>query len=277
MSHAHLLCYFALGSVSLLAGCGHPLEEEVASAVVTSALETNRNGGTGNLVVQLRQPAADACLSDPVAAAADAASRPAVGLYPVDCLQKTADGSTVHAEFNSCTGPFGRITLLGGVDAAFQPAADCKLHADVNDSGDLTANGRPLEYSAGAEIAFADGSWDVAWSAHWTGTTKRGRTVEQTSSLQVLVDDQSSCRTIDGTTQGHVDDWEFDTAIDGLAICPDACPAAGSVVANLKGKLRDRTMRVDFDGSSVARVTGWSGTEYQVDMVCSGDDAADGE
>jgi len=277
MSQRDLLCCFALGSVTLLAGCGHPLEEEVASAVVASALETNRNGGTGDFAVQMRQPIADDCLSDPVAAAADAASRPAVGLYPADCLQKTADGSTVHAEFNGCTGPFGRVTLLGGVDAAFQSAAECRLHADVADSGDLTANGRPLDYSAGAEIAFAAGSWDVAWSAHWTGTTKRGRTVEQTSSLRVLIDDESSCRTVGGTTQGHVDQWEFDTEIDGLTICPDACPAAGSVVANLKGKLRDRTMRVDFDGSSVARVTGWSGTEYEVGMVCAGEDGEDGE
>ena len=135
-----------------------------------------------------------------------------------------------------------------------------------------TANDRPLDYSAQADIAFEDGSWDVAWSAHWIGSTKRGREVEQVSTLQVLVDDRTSCRTIDGTTQGHVDEHEFHTEVSGLAICPDACPSAGSVVATLEGTRRDRTLRVDFDGSSVARVTGWSGSEYEIDMVCSGEE-----
>jgi len=44
------------------------------------------------------------------------------------------------------------------------------------------------------------------------------------------------------------------------------------VEGTLQGKLRDRTMRIDFDGSNVAKVTGWCGSEYEVEMVCSGED-----
>jgi hypothetical protein len=276
MSHTRLLCCVALGSVALLTGCGKSLEEEVATAFVASALDTGRNGATGQYAVDARQPTDDGCLDDAAFVAAEAASHPSAGLYPQGCLKKTADGTELHAEFDSCTGPFGRVTLVGGMDATFQAVPGCKVHADVNDSGDFTANEQPLDYSAGADISFADGTWDVAWNAHWTGTTRRGRTVEQTSWLQVQIDDASSCRAVDGTTQGHVDEWEFSTKISGLKLCPDACPAAGSVEGTLQGKLRDRTMRVDFDGSNVAKVTGWSGSEFDVEMVCSGEDG-DGE
>jgi hypothetical protein len=112
----------------------------------------------------------------------------------------------------------------------------------------------------------------VDWNAHWTGTTRRGRDIEQTSSLVVVSDDESGCVAIDGTTEGAVASWEFDTSVTGLSICPEACPAAGVVEATLHGELRDRTIRVEFDGSDVAQVVGWTGREFDVEMVCAGEE-----
>lgn len=251
-------------------GCAPMVEEKVAEAVVTSALETSRNGGVGRSITELHQPHEQGCVQDPVAAAADAAARPPVGLFPDGCLQKTAEGPWLHADFDRCTGVFGRVELSGGMDALFEPAAsDCLVHADITDRGDFTANERPLDYEAAADIRYEDGHRDVDWAAHWRGTTRRGRHVEQSSSLNVLVDEQTSCLDIVGSTEGRVGPYEFATTIDGLTICPEACPASGEVWAELRGKLRDRSITVIFDGSNLAIVEGWTGRTFEVEMVCS--------
>jgi hypothetical protein len=267
MNHLRMLPAAALALLAL-PGCTGTLEEEVADAVVASALETGNTGPQGRFIIDARPAQADACLADAAAAAADAAARPVVGLYPAECLTKTADGVELHGEFDGCTGPFGRVTLQGGMDATFSPLADCRMHADVADSGDFTANDRPLDYSAQADITYRDGGRDVEWTAHWTGTTRRGRDIEHDSSLDVQADDATGCLAVAGTTSGHVDEWQFGTTIDGLRICPEACPEAGVVEATLEGKNRDRTIRVEFDGSNVAQVTGWTGREFEVEMVC---------
>lgn len=255
-----------------LPGCAGSLEEEVGEAVVSSALETGNTGPQGRFIVDARAlPGDESCIADPAAAAADAASRPAVGLYPEGCLAKTADGAAVHADFDGCTGPFGRVTLEGGMDAVFSPREGCRMHADVADRGDFTANDRPLDYSAEADITYRTDGRDVQWRAHWTGTTARGRDIEHDSDLFVQADDDTGCLAVAGSTEGHVGQWQFGTTIEGLRICPEACPEAGVVEATLEGKYRDRTIRVEFDGSNVAQVTGWSGREFEVDMVCGAD------
>jgi len=210
-------------------------------------------------------------------AASEAAARPTVGLYPSSCAQKTADGASVHAQLDGCTGAFGRVELNGGLDATLEVTGDCKLRADIVDSGDLSANGRELTYDATADIELLEGARDVTWNAHWIGSTRRGREIEQTSQLRVLIDDASHCLNVEGSAEGHVAQYDYGWEASGLSVCPDTCPSAGSVRAHWQGRGRDREISVEFDGSNVAHVVGWSGSEFDVEMVCTGTEPAPAE
>lgn len=265
--HASLSLIVAL--TPLAAGCGQAVEEDFATAVVSSALETpDKQSGAQEIADTMSED----CSLSAEAAASEAAARPTVGLYPSGCAAKTASGADVHVEFDHCTGPFGRVDLMGGLDASLEVTGECRLRADIVDSGNLTANERPLDYTATADIEVSPGARDVAWNAHWSGTTRRGRDIEQTSDLDVHVDHASSCLTVSGTTDGTVDTWEYGTQITDLAVCPDACPSAGLLEAHWQGRARDRRITVEFDGSNTAHVVGWSGREFDVEMVCGGGD-----
>jgi hypothetical protein len=248
-------------------GCQRMEEQALAEATITSTLQTSQTGGTGKIVVDGMEPDANPCPVDPEAAAARAASRPS-HLYPQECAVKTSDGPTVHMTLNDCTGPFGRVHLNGGLDAAFSPGQSCAVHAEIEDDGTLTGNGKPVDYQASADIVTRPGERDVTWAAHWTATTKRGRQVEQQSSLNIVVNDSTDCLDIVGTTNGHVDEYPFGTVIDGLVVCPGKCPSAGTVSAKFEGKYRDIDLTVRFDGSDTAHVTGKKGRQFDVKMVC---------
>ena len=182
------ICIFAppctWRAAAALSGCGHSAEEEFAEAVVSSALQSARNDKAGGVVVDSVE---EDCVDEPELAAEQASKRPPVALYPADCVTKTADGVNLHVQFDGCTGPFGRVTLVGGVDATFQNAGECQLHVDVTDSGDLTANAHDLDYTAMADITLLEGEREVDWHASFEGTTRRGKRIRQTSDLDILV------------------------------------------------------------------------------------------
>ncbi len=265
LSAVPLFSLFALG----LAGCAQAMDQELAEASVQSALQTSRNSGVGKVVFDAVDPTA--CL-DPAAAAAEAAARPTAGLYPSSCVAKTADGADLHVELDDCTGPFGRVHLDGGLDATFTASACDKLHAEVVDSGDLTANQRDLEYSASAEITVDGDLRNVDWAGHWSTTTRMGKEAEQTSDLAIVVHAQSGCLDVSGTTKGHLGDHDFDSTIEGLSVCPDACPAAGTVRVTAEGWRRERSLLIEFDGSNVAKVTIDDEDVHEVEMVCDADE-----
>jgi hypothetical protein len=253
----------AIGSL----GCQRVDEQALAEATITSTLQTTQSGGTGKTVIDGMDPDANTCPVDPDAAAARAAARPS-HLYPEACAVKTSDGANLHVTLTDCTGPFGKVHLNGGLNAVFSPGQACSVHAEIQDDGTLTGNGQPVDYRASADIVNKPGERDVTWAGHWTATTKRGRHVEQDSSLNILVNGATDCLDIVGTTKGHVDEYPFGTTIDGLAVCPGKCPSAGTVSATFEGKHRDVSLTVRFDGSDTAHVTGARGRTFDVKMVC---------
>lgn len=251
--------------VVLVAGCGDDSERSLAEASITSALETTRSGGT----LQVVTDATDTHLcADPSAVAALAASLPTRALYPAECVTKTAEGPTVHVQLDQCTGVFGRRVLDGGFDATFEGCAGGAARATLADSGDLTANGRPVRWNARAEISEGEGAQLVDWDGHWSATTRRGRHVEQDSSLGVTIDDATECVSVAGAAHGHVDWRDFDKSISDLVVCPDECPRSGQLSVNVEGRLRDRSMTIRFDGSSTAKVVGFRGDEFDVELAC---------
>jgi hypothetical protein len=254
----------------VLSGCGSA-EDAFASAVVTSALQAPQ-------AQQLTDDVAQESCAQLTAEgfAAEAAARPPVGLYPVECVTKRAEGAELSVTYDDCTGPFGRVRLDGSVEAIFEVSGECRLHADIADTG-LTANARPLAVQATADIEVREDARAIDWQGHFAGTTRRGRAVEQVSDFAVLVDHKTSCRTFDGTAEGNVDGIEYDFEVSGMSVCPGACPAGGVVQAAWHGRRRERDFRVEFDGTSVARVTLPSGSVKDVAMVCDAAEAQDDE
>ena len=175
----------------------------------------------------------------------------------------------MHAEYDHCTGPFGYGDLSGGLDARITVTGQCMPRAEISDSGDLSNHGNSFSYSATADVKVLPGERDVKWNASWKGTTLGGKTIEQTSNLTALIDVASSCRDIDGTADGKIDGAPYSLDIDDLSICPDECPSKGTVMAQWDNARKDREMKVEFDGSNVAKVTGWSGRVFQIEMICS--------
>lgn len=252
------------------AGCAVDIEKEFATAAVTSSLESARNQNAAREAVESYD-----CNITAEDAVREAAERPVVGLYPETCVTKVPDGDALRVTYDGCTGAFGKADISGGIDALVEVSGECKLFADIEDTGDLTNHGRQFDYAATADVTVSEGLRDVDWRASWSGETKRGRTIEQSSELRVIVDDASSCRDISGTAEGVVDgEYPYDISVADFTMCPGACPSKGTVVAQWQGHRKEREVTVDFDGSDVAVVTGWSGRTFEVPMVC-GDDAGE--
>jgi len=267
-STSPLVALSPLLSLALLA-CGSA-EDAFATAVVTSALQSPQ---AQQLTDEVVQGSCDSLTAE--AFAEQTAARPTAGLYPAECVAKSANGAELSVSYDGCTGPFGRVRLDGSVAATFEVTGACLLRADITDTG-LTANDRPLAYQATADIAVREEAYEVDWQASFAATTRRGRSVEQVSDFSVVVDRATSCRSFDGSAEGNVDGTEYDLSVSGMSICPGACPASGRVDATWHGR-RERDFRVDFDGSSVARVTLPSGRVKDVTMICDAAEADEGE
>ena len=84
----------------------------------------------------------------------------------------------------------------------------------------------------------------------------------------MLIDKQTDCISAGGTTDGVFDGIDYGTETSGLAICPGECPSAGHIEGFWQGERDEKRVTIDFDGSSVAKVVGWSGREFDVQMVC---------
>jgi hypothetical protein len=265
--HPSLVALVALGAGVAALGCAKDDEYDLAEASATSALEVVRSGGTGKAAID---GMGQTSCSSPQSAIDLAASIPSAGLYPDGCETKTPDSSGIHVEFHDCTGPFGRRHLNGGLDATFVGCSDGKLNATLVDSGDLTGNGHPVSYKATASIAIDGDNRDVIWTANWNATTRRGRHVEHESNLDIRIG-ASQCMDIAGTTTGHVDEFRFGSEIDGLTVCPDECPSAGTVAITREGKRGERALTIRFDGTNYAQVTGAHGRVFTVPLVCNGD------
>lgn len=262
----------ALALTSVLGGCAADVEKELATAAVTSSLETAQKQSTSRELVEPVRNEQGGCAVTAEEAAADAAARPQVGLFPAGCAQKSASGPDVHVEYAGCTGVFGRVELDGGVDAHFESLAACELFATIADSGNLTANEQALDYAATADIVVGTSEHQIALASEWSGTTRRGRAVHQSGDWDLVLHDATTCLDFSGSARGSVDHVDYAIDVTALSICPEACPSQGTVRARWEGWQGEKEVTVEFDGSDVARVTGWSGRIFEVPMVC-----ADGE
>ena len=245
------MLYRFLIPVALLSfACTPPGEEAFAAAVVTSALQTDSPGALARDAVDTVD-----CELDGVRAAAHVASHESRHLSPASCIVKTATDATV--------------VLSGGVDASFEVNAECQLVVDIDDSGDLLANGSSLDFNAQGVVELNGDQRLAEWTREFTGTSVGGRSVHRTANVSVVVDRATGCRTLDGDAEGTVDEHSYESTVSGLAVCPGACPSAGTIHATRHGR-RDHSLTIIFDGSALARVDGWSGQPFDVELDCEG-------
>jgi hypothetical protein len=260
---------FALAILAAV-GCGvaaDPADMQVATDGAEALSATSQSISLANVVFD------EVSVGDPVKAAAQL-GMPGQ-LWPVGCVTRArdaADPEVVHVTLNDCTGPFGLVHIDGGERVTLSLGAMGTLHvAIVGES--LTANGRPVTFSASADVTFPSlTTRSVVWQGSWTRVDDAGETLTHTSDLQITVDLTANCRTSNGSATTTVATRKVDTTFTGYKLCRDAasgaegCPS-GTVthIARPSG----RTVTVAFDDSSVAAVTGPRGNTFSVDLTCT--------
>jgi hypothetical protein len=259
---------FALAT--LAAGCGvaaDPTELQVAADGVQATSASSQSISLTNVVFD------GVTVTDPGKAAAELAMPTA--LWPAGCVTRAKDPTNpdmVHVTFTDCTGPFGLVHIDGQEVVTLSPGAAGALHVAITGEN-LTANGRPVTFSASADVTFpTPTARSVVWQGSWTHVDDAGDTVSHTSDLQIAVDLAAECRTSNGSATTTVASRQVDTTITDYMLCRDpangteGCPSG--TVTHI-GRPSGRTVTVEFDDSSIAEVTGPRGNTFPVDLVCT--------
>lgn len=206
--------------------------------------------------------------SDP----ADAASAVAAAQWwPAGCATRTKDATPgiVHITLTNCTGPFGVKQHTGDITVTFTKNADGTLHSQAA-SSNMTINGKPVTFSRSADITISGTTRTVHSTGAWTRDSGSGETVAHTTDLTTVVDTAARCRTSNGTASTKVGLRGVDSTIRDYKLCrnmdgSEGCPSGQVTHVH---KLSGKTVTVDFDGSSQAKVTGPKGS-VQVQLVCT--------
>jgi hypothetical protein len=209
--------------------------------------------------------------ADPAKAAAQVGGQPAE-LWPDGCVTRSRDATdprTAHVTFHGCSGPFGMLDLRGSETVVFTGQSGGTLEAQIT-GDDLTANGRPITFSATGEIGIEGAVRHVIWQGSWSHRNAAGATVEHVSELTVDVDVAGGCRTVNGNAKTHVGSREVDTTISDLVTCanPDGVEACPEGKVTHTSATMQRSVTFEFDGSDRAAVSGPGGTTWDVTLVC---------
>lgn len=176
-------------------------------------------------------------------------------------------------EFDGCTGPYGLAKLTGAIETTLTlptpgaPVRKWHLEIGVPDGVTLMSRGRPLTYTASADVVVDADGRELTWHAAWSGTTKSGKAVSHTSDMNVRTDADTRCTDMSGVTTGKVEDRGIDTIVDGVTVCPGACPTSGTIQSIAKNGKKSVVIR--FDGSSTAHVTGRKGRTFELPLACA--------
>lgn len=261
ISIASLSLACALGATT---GCQWQTDAGLAEDATASVSQAQKSAGLTKLVTA---PIRSQDAQDEEQATTRLADESVPGLYPAGCVQSTRTGAhSVHVEFDDCSGPFGLVHLKGGIDVEVT-FADGTLVANLADSGDLTAEGFAVDYSAEAKLlSFGIEENEIGWTAHWEAETPQGSLVTTDSDVVLLHEPLTGCITIDGTSASSVDDRGLDLDIDGYAVCPLECPADGTILAT--GLSSGKQVTIEFDGTDQATVVTDQGYATKVQLVC---------
>lgn len=263
-----------------VAGCGATVEDdhgadagtELELAVDTS--ETARSFSQGSALTRVFLLGLSDLDDDGALAAKRVllSAKAQLAVYlPAGCATLTSpEPAHVRVRFDGCHGPFGLLTLDGELEAIYQsraPGQRWRVHVQVPAGATLTANGRPIEHSAEADVAVSEGERRVVWHASSSGTSRKGEAVTHASDMELRFDLGARCVEVSGVTRGAVGARGLETLVDGYVVCADACPSGGTITSTGLASRRAVTLR--FDGSSVARGVGRNGRAFQLPLACA--------
>src|SRR5439155_7688373 len=144
------------------------------------------------------------------------------------------------------------------VDARFSSEPECnQIHADVRDSGDLTGNRHKIHYQASVEIGIDGTKRDIGWMSDWDAETWLGD-ANGHDDLTIVQDTETFCLEGSGTSRAKVANWSFAAKLDGVKVCPNACPDKGTIEVTADGARRDEKITIAFDGTDTAHAVGAS-------------------
>ncbi len=194
--------------------------------------------------------------------------------WPAGCVTRERDATNprvVHIHLDACTGPFGLREHTGDITVVFSKNADNSLHAQAT-SSNMTVNGKPVSWSASSDITVDGSQRNIEYQGAWTRENARGETVSHSSSLTIVVDVASQCRTSNGTATTMIGDREIDSVLTDYTICrePDGTDGCPTGTVTHTGARSGKSETIQFDGTNQAQVTGPNGRTVSVPLVCGG-------
>jgi hypothetical protein len=210
--------------------------------------------------------------SDPEAAAGAVST---AQWWPAGCVTRQRDAtnkSVVHVTLDDCTGPFGLRHHSGTLTLTFSKSTSggtADVHVEIA-SSNMTVNGKPVTYSADADITVSGTTRTVKYNGAWTRVNDKGETVSHTRQGTTVVDTAAKCRDTNGTAVTQVGGREIDSTIKDYKICLKADGTEGCPSGEIDHthKASGKTATFTFDGTAEAKVTRPNGATEDVPLVC---------
>jgi hypothetical protein len=192
--------------------------------------------------------------------------------FPSGCLTVTSDPAarTATYVFDHCAGPYGLAMVTGTVKITLTTAsatAGSRLGLELTGTG-LTINRATADWSAQADItSTALGHRTMAWRAHLTGTTARGRAFSRTNQKTITWTVGQECVLVNGSSDGNVTSRDIHTDVINYSRCKGECPAAGSEV-RITNATTGKSVDIKCDGANLATFTGPNGGQTEITLAC---------
>ncbi len=256
------LAIFGFGS-----GCVGRLDEMAAEEAVDShELALNESALMANSAEDMAEGTAGAVgtVVDAAALATRAEARAATRYQPAGCATTTRQGNVLTHVLNACSGRRGLLQMTGTVIVTF---ADVAAGVQVTvASDDLKVNRATMDVNA-TGLRSVDGTkTTLTVTSTGDGVGPRGNHFVRTGQFTAVADTATECLDLNGSWQLTVGGASRSTTINGLQVCKDTCPSAGTI--NHRG-FRGREVTVTFDGSAEASWTSTAGRSGSVEMQCS--------
>ena len=191
----------------------------------------------------------------------------------VTTVLATATGATATHVFTNCTGPLGKHTYNGTITSTWTRDAANKTLTAVHTSSDFAIDGAKMTALTitVTHAKQADGTWLKTRKGDWSGATGKGKPITHHADYTATYDPASKCVTRDGSSSTTIGGREHTRAVTGYKRCQvgtglGLCPKSGHVeITKKSGAI---TVKIDFDGTSQAKVTTTTGRTFSVPMLC---------
>ena len=204
----------------------------------------------------------DATITTSDGAAASASLKAMALLQPTSCATAKVTGSTVTYTFNSCTGPYGLVSVTGTMLATYAMVSGGGVTVTMLGLN-LKANGDTLNLNATATVSGVLPSRTATVSSMTSATNERGQTIAHSGNYTAAWD--GMCMTLNGAFSTQIGLLGWSTTITDYKRCLGMCPVSGSVVITSGAS----SATVTFAGSSTVSFKDGKGNSGTVTLACT--------